>query len=209
MAASPVDAATIVQPTAARASTSFSGYFATDTRNGSGLSSTTIVETGDPVPTTWPTHDTDQLSGHTQWLSNTGTPSTQWIMFDLGQSYQLGSMHIWNWNDNRSITRGINSVDVRFATSLTVAFGSATNTNPGWGAATTTTFAQATGLTSYTGEDKSFTAVTARYVLFDVNSNYGDAQYVGLAETRFILVPEPSAALLSGLGALLLLRRRR
>ena len=56
-------------------------------------------------------------------------------MFDLGQSYELSGMHIWNWNWNGAQNRGIQDVNVKFATSLTGTFGSTDDTDSGWGAA--------------------------------------------------------------------------
>ncbi len=74
-------------------------------------------------------------------------------------------------------------------------------------------YTQASGLTSYIGEDYSITASNVRYVQFAITSNHGSADVTGISEIRFTgdLVPEPSAALLllGGLGALTIFRRRR
>lgn len=208
------NAATIVVPTDVDESSFFqASYDSSRTINGSGLSSS--LATGDAEPTTWPTHDTDVTSpssNHTVWLSashgTSANASSTWLMFDLGQSYELGGMHVWNWNDDRSQQRGINVVDVKFATALTGTFGSTNASDTGWGGTQQKNFGTATFLNSYTGEDHSFTPVTARYVLFDIQSNDGDI-YTGFSEVVFTAIPEPSAVLLSSLGGLLLLRRRR
>lgn len=72
-----------------------------------------------------------------------------------------------------------------------------------------------TGVTTkdYTGKGSNLTqsdlftgAINARYVRYDANGGTGNT---GLNELIFYQVPEPSAALLGGLGMLCLLRRRR
>ncbi|PXA04401.1 hypothetical protein DDZ13_07670 [Coraliomargarita sinensis] len=132
-------------------------------------------------------------------------------MFDLGQSYELDGMHIWNYNSPES--RGIEDVNIKFATTLTGTFGSTDETDTGWGTATAETFTQASKLNTYTGETYSLgSTVTARYVLFDIQTNYGDS-YVGLDEVRFTgtAVPEPSsfALLASCFGLTWIMVRRR
>lgn len=91
------------------------------------------------------------------------------------------------------------------------ASGSANADDNGWGTAITevTAFAKAPGTETYRGEHFDFTStITARYVLFDVNTNHGSTR-AGLSEVRFTAIPEPASLGLFGLmGALLLMRRR-
>jgi hypothetical protein len=135
-----------------------------------------------------------------------GADLDPFVIFDLGAVYTINSFHVWNYNENppNLTARGVNAVSVQYGT--TAALGS---TVPG-----ITNFAQANALETYTGEDfNSFTPFNARFVKFDINSNYGDANsFYGLSEVQFdgVLVPEPGSMALFGIGAIgLLLRRRR
>lgn len=123
VAISSVNAATVIQPTDVDASSVFSSTFPEElVINGSGLSDATIVETGDPVPSPWPTNKNNGSSSpQSNWISGTTAPD-EWIMFDLGQSYELGGMHIWNYNHTGFESRGIKEVNIKFATSLTGTF---------------------------------------------------------------------------------------
>lgn len=147
----------------------------------------------------------------TMWLSRGnafgGEDLDPFVRFDLGQPYTVNSFRVWNYNEVAGTTnltgRGVNAVTVRFG--LTESLGSAVSG--------ITNFAQADGTNSYAGEVfDSFTPFTARYILFDIDSNHGgDNNFYGLSEVRFdgVPVPEPGAAVLLALGALLAVRRRR
>lgn len=52
-------------------------------------------------------------------------------------------------------------------------------------------------------------SITAQYIGIEILTAEGAASRVGLGQIEFTAVPESSAALLGGLGALMLLRRRR
>lgn len=165
--------------------------------NGSGLvggQHTTIVQ-----PNMW-------LSTGNQFGGIDPDPS---VTFDLGAVYTISRFHVWNYNEvapnGANLTsRGVNGVSVLFGT--TPALGSTV--------AGITNFAQANGQNTYAGEDfLAFVPFNARYVKFDINTNYGDANtFYGLSEVQFdgVLVPEPGSLALLGLGSMgLLLRRRR
>ncbi len=128
------------------------------------------------------------------------------VTFDLGAVYTISSFRVWNYNESppNLTNRGVNGVSVLFGT--TPALGS---TVPG-----ITNFAQADGLNTYAGQNfNAFAPFNARYIKFDINSNYGDTNtFYGLSEVQFdgVLVPEPGSLALLGLGSMgLLLRRRR
>ncbi|PXA04394.1 hypothetical protein DDZ13_07635 [Coraliomargarita sinensis] len=211
MIALSANAAVVIQPTDVDASSQFSPSFdSSHVIDGSGLGAdSSDVETGDPVPTTWPTNINDSNTRSASWVSR--DENNGWIMFDLGQSYELDGMHIWNYNSLES--RGIQDVNIKFATTLTGTFGSTDETDTGWGTTTAETFTQASKLNTYTGETYSLgSTVTAQYVLFDIQTNYGDS-LVGLDEVRFTgtAVPEPSsfALLASCFGLTWIMVRRR
>jgi hypothetical protein len=167
-----------------------------NTINGTGISDPTVIETGDPVPVTYPTHVSDMLSG---WLA-LGT-SGQVITFDLGSAYTIAGMHIWNSNQYGSTDRGVKGVNVEFST---------TSATSGFGSLESLTFSQSPDNPAgyIIGEDKSLSSpTTARWVRFTVLSNHGDPTFAGLAEVRFV-TPEPATIVLLTLGSAVLLRRR-
>ena len=86
------------QPINAGASSVASGREPVRTINGSGLSDPTIVETGDDIPSPWPTHSSGNSAG---WFSDDGSLiSDHSITFDLGVSQSVRGIHLWNWNRN-------------------------------------------------------------------------------------------------------------
>ena len=176
---------------------------------------------------------TGQHSNGTQqsWRSNNGQAiGDQWIQWDLGASYQLDSIQVWNFNDSARYAAGIRQVDIY------VSNVAAPGDPEGAGAANWTLWANnailtpGTGSGGYTGFDletvvgSSLPASDIRYVRFEVDSTFRSdgidvggglldgANVAGLAQIEFFEadeIPEPSAALFAGLGALLFLRRRR
>ncbi|MDG2124207.1 MAG: hypothetical protein P8J87_10940, partial [Verrucomicrobiales bacterium] len=117
------------------------------------------------------------------WLS-TGTgfggddpdPS---VTFDLGAVYTITGFHVWNYNESPpNLTgRGVNSVTVEYGS--TPELGSTLNE--------VTSFAEADGTASYTGQEFSgFTPFNARFINFDIHSNHGgDNNFYGLSEVQF------------------------
>ncbi len=144
----------------------------TNTVNGSGLS-------GNTHNTTWEaTWTTDGDNGN----PNAPNPSSlrgssNWISYDLGHLYKLGTLHVWNANEIPG--RGLNSVHIDY---------SQDGTN--WTNLTSTTFAIASGSGSYTGAvEADFAGICARYVVITVVSNHGDGFANGLSEVQFNIVP--------------------
>jgi hypothetical protein len=198
-------AAFIIQPAGVSASSDRSNREAFRTTDGSGLSDPTIVQTDDPVPTTWPTHST--ASHSRMWYSNGEAIADVTITFDLGEVYEVSGMHVWNLNSdgNNGSEVGVEDLNALF---------SSTGTASGdFGNSTPFTFDRAPELSTYEGEDYALgSPIMARYVQFDIETNYGHGSIVGLSEVRFTGVPEPSAFLLLAVGALLAVsgpRKRR
>jgi hypothetical protein len=172
--------------------------------NGKGLSDASIVETGDAVPATYPSHST---SSNDMWRTlkpSDGQPIVGAnVQFELGDSYDLFGFHLWNYNEYWSggeSNRGIKIATVEYST----------DNGTNWISLGDMTFAQASGLSSYTGEDYSFasTLIGVTDVRFTVVENHGGDR-VGLSEIRFAAVPEPASLVLLGLGSLGFLRKRK
>lgn len=215
----PAHAAFLVQPTVIDAvSSEVVSRDAIETRNGSGLSDATIVETGDAEPASYPSHSN---SSSDSWWSDVNVENNideVFITFDLGQTYTLEGMHVWNLNHGssggRTTSSGVKDLNVEFSTDGSTFSG-----------AEAFTLTEAPNSTAYTGESRDFASlVTARYVRFDVQTTFendgsttkdGDPQTVevsnraGLSEVRFLAIPEPATTALVGLGGVILLYRRR
>jgi len=192
-----------------------SNYSATRAVNGSGL-----------------TGDEHSTGNQINWWSNNITAdathvlANQWIQFDLGDSYVLSTVQVWNNNQTSAgglQNSGINQLDIYFSSALTDP-----GDPEGAGAGNWTLwkedaiFTIATGANDYTGFDMAtdtgvntaLPTTAVRWVRFEVDSVFSDnATYpgsVGLAEIQFTAVPEPSTTALLGLAGLsLILRRRR
>jgi hypothetical protein len=139
------------------------------------------------------------------------------IVFDLGRVYDVSSFHVWNYNEddpggapNRP-ARSIQDLEILISETSDLtgldAGGSFIKLTDPSDSDQTFTFAQAPGDNGYTGEQFEV-GFRARYVRFDIFTNYPDADnnFVGLSEIRF--TPEPTALALLGVVGLALLWRR-
>lgn len=216
------DAAFIVQPSAIDAvSSEVHNRAASEAIDGSSLSNAAIVETDDPIPATYPSHDTS--SGDIWWtdVSVENNIDEVFVTFDLGDTYKLTGVHVWNLNHGgaggRSTESGIENVNIEFSLDGTSFFGTESHV-----------FTEAPNSTDYAGEDYAFASgIDARHVRFDVQTTFendgsivkdGDpgtaeaSNRAGLSEVRFTaVIPEPASFLLLALSssAVLLRRRRR
>lgn len=134
-----------------------------------------------------------------------GQPDTApTITFDLGGIFVVNGMHVWNYNvgigGDRWTERGVRDLTVLASTdgSSFVSLGEFI-------------FSQAPGVSSYLGESIDLVDVSARYIRFDIHSNYSTDRGlnfgVGLSEVQFDAanaVPEPSSILLMTAGLLTL-----
>ncbi len=160
-----------------------------------------------------PTDGTETTATQAAWrgtATSLATVAEEWIQWDLGASYTLGAIRVWNYNDSSRYASGIRKLDIYVSNVA----------NPGdpegAGAANWTlwaanaTFPAANGLSTYTGFDlagavgASLPSTPIRYVRFEVNSTFiGDGINVGggtlggqnasLSQIEFFEVTAPPA----------------
>jgi hypothetical protein len=166
------------------ASSTFYTYNANNLINGNGLS-------GNLHGGNW----------ETKWLLDGVTTGN--LTFDLGGLFKVANTTIWNYGPGCcGEGRSVQDLSISLSTDGVnyTAFGSFVLTKP-----TTDPFG---------GETLALGDTTARYVRFDILSNYGEQSYTGLSEVKFngvTAVPEASSLAYSLIGlatAGLLMRRR-
>ncbi len=152
-------------------------------------------------PSTWTINST---AWQNDWQGQDTPDATQttWVVIDLGSPRaELKSMYLWNVQEGGQTDRGMQNFDVYFAatdvgmSSLNPAVPATDsntqtaydfNANP-----TSWTFLDSFVLPQGTGNGDSGAvfdvsgAAGARYIAFDINSNYGDNGRVGFAEVAF------------------------
>ena len=127
----------------------------------------------------------DGLDGtnYLQWSSDGNQdPSLDWIAWDLGASYTLGKVHVWNDN---AYANGIKTVDIEV---------SSDGINWTKTAYTGLSWPDAPGTADYAGFDQVFsTPITTRYIRFANLVSYGgyDPNYVALDEVVFYSMATP------------------
>ena len=144
-------------------------------------------------------------SGNGTWTTNTGDVANAFIQYDLGSLMDVGQAYIWQRSQTNLTSRGVKDFTI---------VGSVDGTN--WNPLTFTSLVLQEAVNGAPVSAQSF-ALTQnnlgiRYVRINVDSSYGDADYVGLTEVRFVAVPEPGTLALAGLGiaaAACGIRRRR
>ncbi len=171
----------IVQPVEATASSVFGVTTQpVNTINGDGLADLYwTLPTGAALPAQWPGHIA--FNNGVNWHAAAAPASPVTITFDLGASYHLTGMHLWNMNQDylggRSIKTATISVSSEGTHFTDVSVGG--RDNDGY-------FIPAPGSPGYRGEDYTF-AGTGRFVRFSITINWYDTlDYVGISEVRFI-----------------------
>jgi hypothetical protein len=197
----------IIVPTNAVASTSYgSGRTPIRAIDGSGLSDTLVNTTGDPVPVNWEGHNNSQSPS--MWQSAPFVNAAT-ITFSLpgtvsGQPYSITGLHIWNYNEYYwTENAGMKDVIISYSADGT-----------SYTALPSVQFATNDNSNTYTGQTIMLASALpegTQYIKFQNTSNWGNPNYVGLSEVRFIAtaIPEPSTLALVGLGSMLMAVRRR
>jgi len=135
-----------------------------------------------------------------KWLLDGVTTGT--VTFDLGSLFKVGSSTVWNYGPG-CCGEGRSTKDL----GISVSTDGATYTSAG-----NFVLNQVT-TDPFPGQSLALNDVSARFVRFSINSNYGDATYSGLSEVKFYgtAVPEAEtyAYALFGLGVVGVALRRK
>lgn len=125
------------------------------------------------------THD-NQGSAETMWHSAGGAVTGTWLEFDLGISYTLSGLHVWNMNQANLTGRGIRSVRVLSSPDATGTISNLVGTYE---------LAQGTGFSGLAAQVITFDPPLAgvRRVRLEALSVWSGAanEYTGLSEVRF------------------------
>ncbi len=174
--------------------------------DGSGL---TVGDVNDA--STW-THNSlwqDNWQGQGDFVD--GQTPGAWIVVDLGAVHDdLAELYVWNVRE--VLDRGLQESDAYVTNDPTVlpVTGSPYDfSSGGWTPLGPQVLPQATGPDTPADAIVDLTGITGRYFGFDMKSNYGSTFRTGLAELQFTVVPEPSSMMLSSLGLLAIVARRR
>jgi hypothetical protein len=169
---------------------------------------TTALNTGDVVPAT---STTVTSGGDNSWVSgvdgllNGGTVPNTRLTFDLGGSFNVGSMLMWGATEigwNPTLLRTMQTANI---------FSSTDGTNyTSVGVATFALDTQTPSMQTYIFPS----SITANFIRVEPTTNFGDANYFGANEIRFATgtaIPEPGtfAALVGLVGLGFAAARRR
>jgi len=197
------NAAVVITPAGATTTGgNLSGRPIGNTIDGSGL-----TDPGTPGNILDDTHSVNTNSD--LWLSANGNGSGVEFVFDLGGTYTVDSVHLWNISySSGAVNRGLKTVDLTFSTDGGVNYNTlvAASEYDDFG-----NFAMSSTTGPGVAETKTFTAVAGvTHIKFTDSTNHGPA-YTGIGEIRFggDPIPEPSTTALLGLGGLALILRRR
>ena len=156
----------VIENVTATASGSSPNQGPENTVNGSGLSD-----------------DLHSIETDTMWLSGFGGPQPTWIQFEFDKAYVLHQVWVWNSNTEFEMSIGYGARDV----SIEYSVDGIDYTTLG----TTHEFNRAPAVPDYAHDTTvDFGGLTARYVRFTVNSNWGGLlPQFGLSEVRFFYIP--------------------
>jgi hypothetical protein len=143
--------------------------------------------------------DTHSSVNNTMWQSDSGAPSEQWLVVDLGAVYDPNAIKVWNFNEQGQAAAGFNfqhytqasgTKDILLRGSATIPAGNnwTSMTNLG-----TIQVPMAHGGangndTTPFGSTIALSANSIRYLMLDIQSSWDDGSgypWVGLSEVRF------------------------
>lgn len=134
------------------------------------------------------------------WMSGNVTLSASAPKFycvDLGETYLLGQIKIWNFNQSGQQSRGFKATEI-YVTDNAEAAKSSPSDVRAWGAAVWTgELSKATGNNDKGCAPIEISPTRARYVAFVCTTSHGDDNIQGLSEVRFFSAPEGMPSLAS------------
>ncbi len=156
------------------------------------------------------TSATEHTSVWGSWFT-AGVDPDRWIVVDLGGSYELDYMKVWNANEGWGWeVIGFDQTDVFVANMA--APGNPVDNAGNWTLVGTPTLTQAPGAPGYNMPDTvDLLGMTGTHVALrsaTVTGAYSDDR-AGLSEIQIYEVPEPATLTLLGLGVFGLVRRKR
>ncbi len=120
-------------------------------------------------------------AGGTVRTAPSGTSCGEYLAYDFGKPYALGTTWVWNHNQDQATTSGLASVTLDYSVD-----------GIHWNSLGTFPWPQADNTADYAGfAGPDFGEVWAQYVVIAAHSTYG-RPYFGLSEIRFD-VPDPDA----------------
>ena len=146
-----------------------------------------------------------------------GSAADTWFRVDLGDSYEVGEMFVWNGQPGPGVAgRGVRAADIYYSTNAS-ATGASIPTNATSGGDWTFVGSYEFAAKAETTDDYLPTStidldVTARVIGFDFSKVTGGAWNQGgnsLGQLQFDEVPEPATMSLLAIGGIALLRRKR
>ncbi len=136
---------------------------------------------------------TDQLDNNedSNWLScmkdenpNPNRDSSHWVMYDLGERYELHQSHVWNYNVANETARGFESVVIDYSDDGVV-----------WNEFGQYNWPLAPGDSGYSGfSGPDFQATYARYILITTLDNSPDCKGIGKVSFTAVLCPLQGSA---------------
>jgi hypothetical protein len=121
----------------------------------------------------------NETNVNNMWLSN-GSIVNQYIIFELPDIYDLSKIYLWNYYESASLkTRSINSFHV------TISSDNIVWTNPSSGNSQVAAIATLDAGSNIIMETLNMSSSNTHYIRFDIDTNHGDANYLGIAEVRF------------------------
>ena len=147
--------------------------------------------------------------GHTDTYQNTmwmttkvdlSSTAPKFFCVDLGETYNVGRIKIWNFNQNGQSTRGFKATEIYVSADENPAKATPADVRA-WNQVWTGELSKATGNNDKGCAPIDITnGVLARHVAFVVTSSWGDGGYQGLSEVRFFSVPMPGAPVIASAG---------